>query len=47
MAHTKRRGRQHIMEDQSYLVFKSLLPEEWAVHEYRPDYGIDLGGVDG
>jgi hypothetical protein len=30
------------MEDQSYLILKSLLPEEWAVHEYRPDYGIDL-----
>ncbi len=42
MAHTKRRVRQHIMEDQSYLIFKGLLPEEWAVHEYRPDYGIDL-----
>ena len=42
MAHTKRRVRQHIMEDQSYLVLKALLPEEWAVHEYRPDYGIDL-----
>lgn len=42
MAHTKRRVRQHIMEDQSYLVLKSTLPEEWAVHEYRPDYGIDL-----
>lgn len=42
MAHTKRRVRQHIMEDQSYSIFKQLLPEEWAVHEYRPDYGIDL-----
>ena len=42
MAHTKRRVRQHIMEDQSYLIFKGMLPEEWAVHEYRPDYGIDL-----
>lgn len=42
MAHTKRRVRQHIMEDQSYLMLKGALPEEWAVHEYRPDYGIDL-----
>ena len=42
MAHTKRRVRQHIMEDQSYLLFKGAIPEEWAVHEYRPDYGIDL-----
>jgi hypothetical protein len=30
------------MEDQSYIVLKSILPEEWAIHEYRPDYGIDL-----
>ena len=42
MAHTKRRVRQHIMEDQSYIILKGLIPEEWAVHEYRPDYGIDL-----
>ncbi len=42
MAHTKRRVRQHIMEEQSYRLFRDLIPDEWAVHEYRPDYGIDL-----
>ena len=30
------------MEEMSYLIFKGLLPQEWCVHEYRPDYGIDL-----
>jgi uncharacterized protein DUF4365 len=39
---TKRRVRQHIMEDRSTILFRSLIPEEWAVHEYGPDYGIDL-----
>lgn len=39
---TKRRVLQHIMEDRSTLLFRSLIPEEWAVHEYSPDYGIDL-----
>lgn len=42
MAHTRRRVRQHIMDERLYRVFRDLLPEEWAVHEYLPDYGIDL-----
>jgi hypothetical protein len=42
MAYTKKRVRQHIMEDQSIRIVRDLLPDEWVVREYRPDYGIDL-----
>src|SRR5688500_2155741 len=42
MANKKRRPRQHIMEDVSKALFESVLPPEWVVHDYRPDYGIDL-----
>jgi hypothetical protein len=41
------------MEQESVGILKGLLPKEWVVREYRPDYGIDLavelfsnGGVD-
>lgn len=30
------------MEDQSIRIVRDLLPDEWVVREYRPDYGIDL-----
>lgn len=30
------------MEDQSIRIVRDLLPEQWVVREYRPDYGIDL-----
>lgn len=33
---------QHIMEDESFKIIKGILPNEWLVREYRPDYGIDL-----
>lgn len=42
MSHTKRRTFQHIMEDQSFLVLRSILPKEWVIRDYKPDYGIDL-----
>jgi hypothetical protein len=42
MTYTKKRVRQHIMEDQSIRIVRDLLPDEWVVREYRPDYGIDL-----
>lgn len=42
MAHRKRRVFQHIMEDRSIRIVRNLLPEQWVVREYRPDYGIDL-----
>ena len=42
MSHTKRRTFQHIMEDKSVLKLRNILPAEWVIREYKPDYGIDL-----
>lgn len=42
MAQAKRRVSQHIMESRSLDVVRRVLPEQWVVREYRPDYGIDL-----
>lgn len=42
MAYTKRRVRQHVMEDRSVRIVRDLLPEHWVIREYKPDYGIDL-----
>lgn len=30
------------MEEQSLQVVRKNLPEEWAIHDYKPDYGIDI-----
>ncbi len=32
----------HVGEDTSTARFKALLPPEWVVRNYRPDYGLDL-----
>lgn len=42
MPHNKRRPMQHIMEEQSSLIIRKKLPEEWVLHRYAPDYGIDF-----
>lgn len=42
MPHNKRRPMQHIMEEQSSLIIRKKLPEEWVLHQYAPDYGIDF-----
>lgn len=42
VAYTKRRVRQHIMEDRSIRIVRDVLPDHWVIREYRPDYGIDL-----
>jgi Domain of unknown function (DUF4365) len=42
MAYTKRRSRQQVMEDRSMRIVRDLLPSQWVVRDYRPDYGIDL-----
>ena len=41
MARRKRRPLQHVAEEKSFQLVRSLLPEEWVIHEYKPDYGID------
>lgn len=42
MAHNKRRVVQKIMEEKSLVLAREQLPEEWVIHEYAPDYGIDF-----
>lgn len=42
MANKKRRSEQQIMEEQSLLILRKNLPKEWVLHDYKPDYGIDL-----
>jgi len=42
-ARRKRRPRQHIMEEQSRQIIRSVLPSHWVIHNFdKPDYGIDL-----
>ncbi|MDY7079708.1 MAG: DUF4365 domain-containing protein [Chloroflexota bacterium] len=41
MARRKHRPLQHVAEEESLQLVRSLLPEEWVIHEYKPDYGID------
>jgi hypothetical protein len=42
MPRRKRRTFQQIMEEQSMKILREKLPEEWVIHEYKPDYGIDV-----
>ena len=42
MTYTKRRVFQHIMEDRSMRIIQELLPDQWVIRPYKPDYGIDL-----
>ncbi|MBI9090916.1 MAG: DUF4365 domain-containing protein [Desulfobacterium sp.] len=36
-----KRNRQHIIEDESENILKSLIPTEWVLRKLIPDYGID------
>ncbi len=38
----KKRSKQHITGEKGVSILKELFPDEWAVREYTPDYGIDL-----
>lgn len=38
----KQRSMQQIMEEESLPIVKQVLPKEWVIHEYKPDYGIDF-----
>ncbi len=42
MGHKKRRVMQHQMEEESRALVRRILPGEWVVRDYRPDYGIDI-----
>lgn len=36
-----KRNRQHIIEDESEILLRSLIPTEWVLRKLTPDYGID------
>ena len=36
-----KRNRQHIIEDESENILRSLIPTEWVLRKLTPDYGID------
>lgn len=38
----KQRPKQHIIDSKAQDLFRSLLPSQWVVRDYRPDYGIDF-----
>jgi hypothetical protein len=38
----KRRAPQHLIDERGIALLKRLLPENWVVREYRPDYGLDF-----
>jgi hypothetical protein len=38
---TKKRTEQQIAENQSFAIIGRLIPREWVIHDYAPDYGID------
>lgn len=38
----KKRPIQHITGEKGVSILKDIFPDEWAVREYTPDYGIDL-----
>ena len=42
MATKKRRVIQHEMEEESRALVRRILPKNWVVRDYVPDYGIDL-----
>lgn len=42
MAHKKRRVAPHMMETESRQIVEQILPTEWVVRNYVPDYGIDV-----
>ncbi len=42
MAHPKRRPFQHMMEEGSDAILRGLLPPEWVLRPYKPDYGLDF-----
>jgi hypothetical protein len=42
MSHKKQRVFQHIMENTSLQIIRNILPSEWVIRDYKPDYGIDI-----
>jgi len=38
----KRRNEQHLIDAAGSQLFQSCIPEQWVIHPYRPDYGLDF-----
>ena len=38
----KKRPTSHVTDSTGMQLFKSVLPQEWVVRDYQPDYGIDF-----
>lgn len=40
--HAKRRAPQHLIDERGVALLRRLMPENWVLREYRPDYGLDF-----
>lgn len=38
----KRRAPQHMIDEQGIALLRRLMPSNWVLREYRPDYGLDF-----
>jgi len=38
----KQRNEQHLLDEEGQKLFRTALPKEWVLREYRPDYGLDF-----
>ncbi|WP_292043565.1 MULTISPECIES: DUF4365 domain-containing protein [unclassified Brevundimonas] len=41
-AKAKQRSPQHLTDEKGIALLKSLLPKNWVIREYKPDYGLDF-----
>lgn len=39
--HAKRRAPQHLIDERGIALLKRVIPANWVLREYRPDYGLD------
>lgn len=42
MRRSKQRNAPHVIDQDAQFLLRSVLPKEWVLREYRPDYGIDF-----
>ncbi|TPM97706.1 DUF4365 domain-containing protein [Mesorhizobium sp. B2-1-3A] len=41
VGHAKRRAPQHLIDERGIALLKRVMPVNWVLREYRPDYGLD------
>jgi len=39
--HAKRRAPQHLIDERGIALLRRVMPKNWVLREYRPDYGLD------